>query len=478
MTEKSYVWDHSATGDAAYSPYNAEEFNNFHFIPVISDATDVAYVIPYYADDLEVVLAGTGFHSVSVKAGAALVNNYFYIQDEATTLPIDRVAQGYYRRDRIILRFDQTLGDPQVRLAVLKGVEDPVAYSTVLPPLTQTTGVYEVCLADVFVNGTFSDDPYAIADQRRFIYTAMSQVKTGGFIGNLLRNSEFLGYTAAGTVAPLAPDAWIRDSITGTFVSGNTHGSGRDNRSVVIDTGLTGLLRCRVVAGSAGVYTMSGIITANTGRFFAQIQARRKDGGLSTVTKYWVSNYQNLYNSYFQFTTKFPEDDIIELEIYFSSISGSASIIQPILVAGYHPALNRPVNEVIMANRARGDAGWTATAKSSGTTAIDLAATFGSVVLNNTKAVILRLRGRDSGSNAAANCYMRVLGYSPPYSGDYGTLHLEGITNDNWREIRCIIPVEHVYWATGNPGAQLRIVIAASGAGTFDATVQIVGIIV
>lgn len=86
MTEKSYLWDGTVTGDASLAPYNAQEFNIWMFSTFLSNNLTEGYVIPGYLDDLWVRGAGEGNYGVIVNAGAACFNNFLYILDEAVSL--------------------------------------------------------------------------------------------------------------------------------------------------------------------------------------------------------------------------------------------------------------------------------------------------------------------------------------------------------------------------------------------------------
>lgn len=479
MTEKSYFWDHATGGDSFYSPYDADEFNTFHFFPAVGDAFDTAYIVPGYLNDLDVLSAGGSQHAVAVRSGAAFINNFLYVNDADTTVSLRRAASGYFRWDTIVLRLDRTTARPTIRIGVVEGVEQTTYTATVLPSLTQTTAIYEVKLADVFVNGVSTYITAAsINDGRRFAKTAYSTAAFSISPQNLLRNSEWLAFSYSGT-ANKAPDMWLSTTTSGSYFTGRPYGSGRGNRAVLVDTSPNNsFLTQYIKAGKSKTFTFSAPVDVTAaGSFAVYLYGIRKNGTFSTVSK----SFQVLdqyFTGYVQMTVTFPEDDIDIIQVFVTAINGDVQLSQPILVAGYHPGQCRAISEVVMFRYNTPDASWAATAKSTGTTTIDLASSFNSIIKNYTKAVVLRIRGRDSASAAAANCYMNILGYAAPFNGIYGSLHLEGVTNDNWREMQVIVPVDQIYWGTGTTGAQFRIQIQATGAGTFDATVQLAGIII
>lgn len=489
MTEKSYFWASGAGGDASYSPYNAEEFNNYHFLPAGGEDIDIAYVIPAYLNDLTPVSAGVTTHSITIKSGAAIFNNYLYISDSNLTLPITRPTTGYQRRDLIVLRFSQTDSKPKIRLAVIEGAEVIYPATTTLnnpqePTLTQNALTYEVALAAVYVNSVNSYilDAY-IDDRRKFLETEQVKHLYGGFIGNLVRNSEFLHFSDEGTFDS-APDDWYVVDNSGVELRLITALTGR-NYSYAHGGGLNAGTIAQIISVHGSTFTLLGQVSKIFSSDEATIilQGYRKNGSESSLSKTltFINNYPTIppnsaWAGFFQFTITFPEDDIETLVL--SLYGYNAFYNQMMLVPGYHPSPRRVVNEVIMSETALPDASWTATAKSTGTTTINLNASFSAKIKNHTKAVILRLRGRDSASAGAANCSMNVQGYAAPFTSLYGHLEISGVTNDVWRETYAVVPVDQIYFGTGVAGAQFRVNIVATGVGTFDATIEVAGVIV
>lgn len=492
MTERSYFWASGVGGDASYSPYNAEEFNNYHFLPAGGEDTDTAYVVPAYLDDLTPVSTGVTSHSITIKSGAAILNNYLYVNDSAITIPITRPTTGYQRRDIVILRFSQADSKPKIRVAVLEGAE--VVYPGVLtfdnpqePTLTQTALTYEVALAGIYVNSVNSYVLEAyIDDRRKFLPTEHTKHIYGGFVGNLVRNSEFLHFSGEG-VDNHAPDEWyVVSSLGNTPRVGTTGVTGRDwyfySETLLGTAGtIAQFIRC-----AGRTFTVWGKLyeTFSDDECTIILRGYRKNGQESSTSKTvtFIHNYPtsttgtSVWTKEVQFTHTFPEDDIVLLQL---SYYGNGNYFgKPTLVPGYYPTPQRAVQEIILSEYAVTDASWTATAKSTGTTTINLTASFSAKIKNHTKAVILRLRGRDSGSAGAASCAMNVQGYAAPFTALYGHLEISGVTNDVWRETYAIVPVDQIYFGTGTAGAQFRVNIVASGVGTFDATLEVVGVIV
>ena len=486
MTEKSYFWDGIVTGDATLAPYNAGEFNTWMFSAFLSNNITDGYVVPGYLSDLNIRSAGNTAHSVVIESGAVCANNVLYVLDSAKTFPILRASSDRFRRDSIMLRINYNTR--QARLAVIVGAENVWPGDALAPTPTRTASVYEIVLADVLVDSTLTyvSDAF-VYDKRRFIYNIFEKSQFEGGSSNLLRNSEWLAYSRV-SAAVNPPDEWVQITGPGSIVARGAvlEGSGRGNWGVNFAVGKYG----QWVVVSGHTFTMKVFIdnvdTSYTRNVLIGIQGYRVGGELSSVSK-----EQRLYDisvteidREFTFTVTFPENDIEKVFVYidyyeFSTLFNPLTLVsQILLLPGYHVGGYRPIAEMIMFKNAIADAAWAATAKSTGTTTINFTTDFSALIKNYTRAVILRLRGRDSGSGAAASCYLRARGYAAPYDSVYGHLEISGITNDVWREQAVIVPIDQIYFGTGTAGAQLRLDVVATGAGTFDATVEVVGIII
>jgi hypothetical protein len=89
------------------------------------------------------VSAGSGM-TVSVSAGAAWINGYSYENTSPHELILATADGVYPRIDRVVVRL--SIIDREIVLAVLTGT--PSASPTA-PPLTRTSDVYELCLAEI-----------------------------------------------------------------------------------------------------------------------------------------------------------------------------------------------------------------------------------------------------------------------------------------------------------------------------------------
>ena len=477
MTEKSYFYQHGTGGDSAYSPYNRAEFNSFMMSRSIGNESGI-FVIPGYLNDLKVNTGGTLVSSVSVSAGAALINGVLYETDTAITVNIPRtVSASAVRIDYIVLRVDYVA--QTVRVVRLEGDESTTITA---PDLTQMEGsIWEELIAWVYVDPT--TDTVALSDifdNRQFLMTPES-LKTYDK-GNLLKNSEYMAFSGSG-VATRSPEYWTWGNA-GTLVTSAPLSPMTRGRSVTL-TGTTLSQRVKVAPG-AKTFSIRLLFSSGTGNLSVYFQGTRSNG-LAT-TKYMQQYFRegiktatngNVALGYCTETITFEEDDIEYLQLNLASSGGAYIIGQVILVEGYHTGPIRQINETIMFQTAVTDASWSNTAKSTGTTAISLAASFGSgTIPAGTKAVIAKLRGRDSASAATNATNMQVLGYSASYPVVYNTLSVGGVTNDKFMEQQCIIPVNQPVFDAATDVPQFRVTVNASGGNTFDATIQILGIII
>jgi len=474
MTEKSYFYSHGAGGDAVYSPYNRVEFNDYFQSRFVGNETGL-FVIPDYLESLKVESGGTLVSSVSVRPGSAVINGIIYESDTGVSINIPRTTT-YGRIDYIVLRVDYHA--QTVRVNRLQGDE---MGTITAPSLTQTAGVlWEELLAWVYVDP--ATDFVALSDiydKRQFLVT--SGVLSKYDKGNLVKNSEFMSFSGLGT-ATRSPEHWSWGNAGTLAVTAAISPMTRGRAITLSSTTLT--QRMKVSPGTK-TFSIKLLFQEVTGNLSITLQGVRSNG-LSTVKymqQYFRSGNLTAVNGgiaigYCTETITFDEDDIEYLQLNIANSGGNTYIGQALVSGGYHTGPVRPINETIVFQSAVSDASWTTTAKSSGTTTISLVASFSSIILPGTKAVIAKLRGRDSASLATNATYMQILGYSVSYPVVYDTLYTGGMVNDKFTEKQCVIPVNQSLFdaATGTP--TFRVTVAASGALTFDATIQILGIVI
>lgn len=152
----------SVSGDRTYK---AEDWASY-FASFIGNG-----VFPSPSTNLQVV-AGAGM-AVTVKAGKAWINGYFYVNTDDLTVTL-ATADGVLKRiDRVVVRWDLT--NRTISVAVKSSV--PSASPTA-PALKRDADAYELCLADITVGaGVTVITGGVITDQR--LNTALCGVVAG-----------------------------------------------------------------------------------------------------------------------------------------------------------------------------------------------------------------------------------------------------------------------------------------------------------
>jgi len=156
MTERSYFWGGTVTGDATLAPYDDDEFSDI-WRKLFTTDRSIEGILRGFLNELEV--SNPAGVTIRVKTGAAMVDGKFY----ETTAVVDNVVvvpgagSNYYT---IVLRKDWAL--QTVRVAVLgPDVGAP-------PVVTQNDGItWEISLATVQVA---SGGAITITDTREFCH--------------------------------------------------------------------------------------------------------------------------------------------------------------------------------------------------------------------------------------------------------------------------------------------------------------------
>ena len=134
MAEKSRFFN-SIDGDRAYSATDwAEYFASFIGNGVFGSPATNLLVSP-----------GNGM-SVSIAAGLAWINGYFYVNNAAFTLALSTADGSLPRIDRVVIRW--SLANRAITAAVKTGT---AASSPSAPTLTRDSSVYELAIADVYI---------------------------------------------------------------------------------------------------------------------------------------------------------------------------------------------------------------------------------------------------------------------------------------------------------------------------------------
>lgn len=150
------------------------EKSGFFNSRLINGEWDRKYTAGDYSDNLSVIIGNGVLRSeandlkvtasgmlVTVAAGRGWINGHYYRNTAAMTLSPVPVASGGSRYDRVVLRMDATLQNRDVRIVYLQGVASNEPQK---PALTRTDSVYDLCLADIYVQ---SGQNYVIAYDTR-----------------------------------------------------------------------------------------------------------------------------------------------------------------------------------------------------------------------------------------------------------------------------------------------------------------------
>lgn len=154
MTETSFPWNGTATGDASLAPYTSKVFHET-FWKVLHTRSGTEQGIIYYSNGLIVTGVTLG---VQVAAGAALVDGRFYINDDIVNVSIPTPTTNP-RIDVIQLLENETA--QTVRIDRVVGTE------AATPSVPTYTGVP---LAQVYVDTSGNID---VLDMRPFCYTPL-----------------------------------------------------------------------------------------------------------------------------------------------------------------------------------------------------------------------------------------------------------------------------------------------------------------
>lgn len=143
MTEKSYYWDGTTTGDATYSPYSEDEVSD-HWRKLFQSDRTIQSALAGYEGELEVT--NPSGQTIRVATGAALVDGKFYETDAAVDLAGATPGGGDTNYYRVVLRKVWSL--QTVRLILLSNLA-----GADYPAVTQTDGTtWEVSIARATIN--------------------------------------------------------------------------------------------------------------------------------------------------------------------------------------------------------------------------------------------------------------------------------------------------------------------------------------
>lgn len=182
--------------------YDAEDIGNY-FKGLISNG-----IFESVGNRL-VVTANDGM-SVSVDTGRAFINCHWMNNDAAINLSIDAADVQYKRIDRIVVRLNTANDHRAMTLEVLKGTN---SLNPTAPTLTRDGDIYELCLADVYIDAGVTAITQTNITDKRLDSTLCGFVT--GIIDQLDTSDLYLQYNAAITeylaTVKAQYDAWFEN---------------------------------------------------------------------------------------------------------------------------------------------------------------------------------------------------------------------------------------------------------------------------
>lgn len=140
MAEKSGFFNAVMVDNEYDRKYNANDYSD-NLAVVISNG-----VLRSTNDDLKVTSSGM---AVAVNAGRAWINGHYYVNDSTYTFSATPPTTGGKRYDRVMLRCTTELLGRKIFLVYVQGTE---AASPVKPSPTRTSTIYDLVLADIFID--------------------------------------------------------------------------------------------------------------------------------------------------------------------------------------------------------------------------------------------------------------------------------------------------------------------------------------
>lgn len=484
MTQTSFFWDGSTLGDATAAPYDYADFATF-FENVAGN-----FIVPGYlfdtevpGDELNVIGDAANFGQVIVKPGVALVHGVVYVLDAETTIAVPATAGANPAIHRIVL--DKDTVTQTVRVGIREGTEAAL-------PEPAAVASNEMTIAWIWVSGAYNPAADLVSDadihdERVFRHIGTESARHD-FV-NLISNGQFMGHSRG---ANHAPDGWVDvNTPVLTYATG-----GRVSRgwSLRLQGGANEGVETtfpinRGTTASGELYTIRGYIEVDVDSIDVEVYAQALDGAaVLFATKTFNAMISPLS------TNRGLTEFIIRIRINPASTTQNALLLRitsntattdayvgdigvfPDYRAGTKETVRK--TELIMLDQALTDASWTATAKSTGSTIIDLSTSFGGMFRSGYRGVIVRVRCRDSGSAAAAvanGTAVRVFSYNSTVStgSEVGIVSCTGLPNDSWASGVVYVMVE-----PGDSTPNIFIACNASGALTLDVTLEIIGIII
>lgn len=469
MAQGSVWWDGTSVGDSAggiwNSPLSSAEFSDVFAKILASDTSSRGYVTPGYGNNLTVQANSPIAMNVILKSGAIFIRGRYYENNADQTLAIGTADPTNPRIDRIILRVSLAASVQTIAVIVLPGV---AAVTPSMPTLTNSATILEIPLAWVWVAGAaVSIAATEIHDERVFATNFESLYNT--YIQrNLISNSEFMAFSGleTGAVATEPPDYWTEVS-TATFASTAKPSQMTRGRSIRITAGAVnaGMSQTiRVLASTPYVFRVLMNVTSGD---VGEVVVTTNSAAPGTITRY-MRRVSSFIEETIYYTT---ESDATTLTIHLRGL-GNTDVVQYGQVLGFRGYTTGPFREfpeLLMFERSLRDTSWDGDAKSTSVTTIDLTSSYKAAILSGIQLVMLRVQGRDSGSGTATDFVPALqINRSSTDNSPLLGLYLQGEANDRSKMTVIMTRVLDT--------PSFVVYVDASGAGTLDATIDIIGI--
>jgi len=476
MTERSWLWDGTTTGDASLAAYDKEAFNTWFAMTKAHNINKI-FIIPGVYQDLYVEPLGSqSYSTVKVNPGAALFKDYIYISTEAEYFELSSVsASNYYRYDSLVLRQNRTT--QEIRLVLVNGTETTGIPQP--PTLTQTDTIWEIEIARIYIDST----SFVLDEQHLEVFFDFLPIGPyfNGDTLNLFKNSESFIW-ATDVVLPTILGGWIESPVyqtlqTAPVISPQTRGQSFSLPTFAQDDTLRQQHQIKVKEGDP--FTLEGLLRLNDATSIIDITIttyEREDNLLGGSTaehnlRVWGEGIHHIKRTFYA------QHDIGSLTVKLTGVAATNDIDigQFLLSPGYFTGGFRPKHEIIPIQLPLADSAWDGDAKSSGTTQINLATSFGGKIPAHARGVILYVRARDSGSAAGTFIGVHIQSYNSTLS--YGSLLLDGEPNNAWQSRQIIAYIDEPFKTSLASAYGFAVQVTASGAGTLDAIIRIIGII-
>lgn len=463
MAEDSAVWDGLTTGDA-YSitkwnaPYNANRWSDIMDL-LLAASYNGGFVLPRYANSLAVIDSSPASMVVHLSTGVAFIRGRLYENTADKSLTIASNASANPRIDRVILTVD--FDAHTIRSSILQGT--PAAIPA-LPKLTQTSSLYEISLAYIWVaSGAATITDVDIHDERVFASNSL-EAQYSSTPTNVIINSEFMGFSQlSGGATTNPPDGWSLEATPSDIDSYTRPSQMIRGRAVQITANAAseGISQTFIVKPST-TYAIKLLTRANSGSE-GSITVTTNSAAPATITRNNRRVLAWIEETIF-YTT---ENDATSMTVKLMALANGDVVQygQVLVVEGYIPGPFQQIRETILFTEAVTDAQWNnTTPATSNQIVVNWDQHFQGLILPETRAVLVYIEFTET-SSLTLSSYLTFIG--PRIVGSVTTYPL--------------------LWATGNsPGTYSTygwvgttvnsITTQFTEIGTLTITIKILGI--